>query len=102
MCCERSARTQYALRTWDGVSAAEAVAERSMALLGRPIEIDLEATPHLFWLWRVDAPLATADMTTKAGDTKAGDDYVARDEACIVPESATRRDDQVAPDRSEE
>ena len=70
---ERIAPTQYALKTWDGVVAVEAVAERSMALLGRPLDIDLEATPHLCWLWRVDAPLATADMRTKAGD-----DYAAR------------------------
>ena len=70
---ERIAPTRYALKTWDGVVAVEAVAERSMALLGRPLDIDLEATPHLCWLWRVDAPLATADMRTKAGD-----DYAAR------------------------
>ena len=70
---ERIAPTHYALKTWDGVVAVEAVAERSMALLGRPLDIDLEATPHLCWLWRVDAPLATADMRTKAGD-----DYAAR------------------------
>ena len=38
---ERIAPTQYALKTWDGVVAVEAVAERSMALLGRPIDIDL-------------------------------------------------------------
>ena len=73
---ERIAPTQYALKTWDGVAAIEAVAERSMALLGRPIDIDLEATPHLCWLWRVDAPLATADMTTKAGDDYAARVYV--------------------------
>ena len=73
---ERIAPTQYALKTWDGVVAVEAVAERSMALLGRPIDIDLAATPHLCWLWRVDAPLATADMTTKAGDDYAARVYV--------------------------
>lgn len=70
---ERIAPTRYTLKTWDGVVAVEAVAERSMALLGRPLDIDLEATPHLCWLWRVDAPLVSADMTTKAGD-----DYAAR------------------------
>lgn len=70
---ERVAPTRYALKSWDGVVAVEAVAERSMALLGRPLDIDLEATPHLCWLWRVDAPLVSADMTTKAGD-----DYAAR------------------------
>ncbi len=73
---ERIAPTQYALKTWDGVDAVEAVAERSMALLGRPLEVDLEATPHLCWLWRVDAPLATADMRTKAGDDYAARVYV--------------------------
>lgn len=73
---ERIAPTQYALKTWDGVAAVEAVAERSMALLGRPLDVDLAATPHLCWLWRVDAPLATADMTTKAGDDYAARVYV--------------------------
>lgn len=73
---ERIAPTQYALKAWDGVVAVEALAERSMALLGRPLDIDLEATPHLCWLWRVDAPLATADMRTKAGDDYAARVYV--------------------------
>ena len=73
---ERIVPTVYARKTWDGVDAIEAVAERSMALLGRPLEVDLEATPHLCWLWRVDAPLVTADMTTKAGDDYAARVYV--------------------------
>lgn len=73
---ERIAPTRYALKTWDGVVAVEAVADRSMALLGRPLDVDLEATPHLCWLWRVDAPLATADMRTKAGDDYAARVYV--------------------------
>ena len=73
---ERIASTRYEPRTWDGVAAVEAVAERSMALLGRPLDVDLEATPHLCWLWRVDAPLAAADMTTKAGDDYAARVYV--------------------------
>ena len=73
---ERIVPTVYARKTWDGVDAIEAVAERSMALLGRPLDVDLEATPHLCWLWRVDAPLVTADMTTKAGDDYAARVYV--------------------------
>lgn len=72
----RVAPTRYTLKTWNGVVAIEAVAERSMALLGRPLEVDLEATPHLCWLWRVDAPLVTADMRTKAGDDYAARVYV--------------------------
>lgn len=73
---ERIAPTRYSLKRWDGVAAIEAIADRSMALLGRPLDIDLEATPHLCWLWRVDAPLATADMRTKAGDDYAARVYV--------------------------
>ncbi len=65
--------TLYSLRNWDGVMAIEAHAKKSMALLGRPLEVDLQKTPILCWLWRIDAPVATADMTTKAGD-----DYAAR------------------------
>jgi hypothetical protein len=67
------APTRYGLRVWDGVAAVEAQAEKSMALLARPVEVDLAKTPILCWRWRVDAPLKTADMTTKAGD-----DYAAR------------------------
>lgn len=70
---ERVAPTRYTLRIWDGVAAIEANADRSMALFARPLEVDLEATPHLCWLWRVDAPLVSADMRTRAGD-----DYAAR------------------------
>jgi len=65
--------TVYRLREWDGVSAVEAHAVKSMALLTRPVEVDLGKRPILCWRWRVDAPVKTADMTTKAGD-----DYAAR------------------------
>ena len=65
--------TRFGLRLWDGVPAVEAHADKSMALLARPVEVDLQRTPILCWRWRVAAPLKTADMTTKAGD-----DYAAR------------------------
>jgi hypothetical protein len=70
------APTRYALRTWDGVHAIEAHAKKSMALLGRPLEIDLDRTPILCWQWRVDAPLVSADMARKAGDDYAARVYV--------------------------
>jgi hypothetical protein len=70
---ERVPPTRYALRLWDGVRAVEAHAEKSMALLGRPLEIDLHKTPILCWQWRIDAPVASGDMTRKSGD-----DYAAR------------------------
>lgn len=81
---ERIPPTRYTLREWDGVPAVEAQAERSMALLGRPIEVDLAATPHLCWLWRVDAPVANADMTRKAGDDYAARVYLTFD---VAPEA---------------
>ena len=65
--------TRYALRSWDGVAAVEAHAVKSMALLARPVDIDLTKTPVLCWRWRIDAPVAGADMATKSGD-----DYAAR------------------------
>lgn len=65
--------TRYALREWEGVRAIEAQAKASMALMARPLAVDLTATPVLCWRWRVDAPLKTADLRTKAGD-----DYAAR------------------------
>ncbi len=70
---EKIPATQYRVREWDGVTAIEAVAEKSMALLARPVAVDLAATPVLCWRWRIDAPLTGADMATKAGD-----DYAAR------------------------
>lgn len=65
--------TEYAIREWDGIAAVEARADKSMAILGRPLEVDLQATPILCWKWRIDAPIAGADMTQKFGD-----DYAAR------------------------
>jgi len=70
---ERVAPTRYGLRQWDGVVAVEAHASKSMALLARPVAIDLTKTPVLCWQWRVDAPVGSADMNRKSGD-----DYAAR------------------------
>lgn len=68
--------TRYRIVRWDDVPAIEATAERSMALLARPVEIDLNLTPVLCWRWRVDAPLVKADMAIKAGDDYAARVYV--------------------------
>lgn len=73
---KKIAPTRYQLKSWDGVLAIEANAERSMALLARPVEIDLNRTPVLCWRWRVDAPLVKADMASKAGDDYAARVYV--------------------------
>lgn len=69
--------TRYRITLWDGHYAIEARADHSMALLARPVEIDLNRTPVLCWRWRVDAPLVKADMATRAGDDYAARVYVA-------------------------
>lgn len=58
---------------WDGAPAVQVQSSNSMSLLARPVEVDLARAPLLCWRWRIDAPLKTADMTTKDGD-----DYAAR------------------------
>jgi hypothetical protein len=50
-----------------------------MALLARPIVVNLAATPIMCWRWLVDAPVAGGDMTRKAGDDYAARVYVAFD-----------------------
>lgn len=65
--------TRYRLRDWEGVPSVEARANKSMALLARPVDVDLGKTPILCWRWRIDAPLKNADMMQKSGD-----DYAAR------------------------
>jgi hypothetical protein len=71
--------THYRLATIGGVAAVEAVSEDSMALLARPIRVDLAATPILCWRWRIDAPIAKADMRRKSADDYAARVYVAFD-----------------------
>lgn len=68
--------TRYRVARMDGVLGIEAIADHSMALLARPVAVDLERTPVLCWRWRVDAPLQQADMATKAGDDYAARVYV--------------------------
>lgn len=71
--------TTYRMTTVAGVAAVEARANASMALLARPLSVDLAATPILCWRWLVDAPVARGDMTQKSGDDYAGRLYVAFD-----------------------
>lgn len=73
---DKLARNRFVVRDWDGVTALEVRSERSMSLMARPLSIDLAATPVLCWRWRIDAPLAKADMTTRAGDDYAARVYV--------------------------
>ncbi len=71
------APTTYRLGVVDGVAAVEAKADASMALLGRPLTIDIEATPVLCWRWRIQGVVKNADMGRKEGDDYAARVYVA-------------------------
>lgn len=71
--------TAYRVASVRGVDAVEARANNSMALLARPIAVDLATTPFMCWRWLVDAPVAAGDMTRKAGDDYAARVYVAFD-----------------------
>ena len=71
--------TRYRVTRIDGVMAIEGSADASMALLARPITVDLNATPSLCWRWRIAAPVAGANMKTKAGDDYAARVYVGFD-----------------------
>jgi hypothetical protein len=69
--------TDYRVKMWDGVPSVEALANNSMALLARPVTVDLGKTPILCWRWRVDNVIASADMKRKSGDDYAARVYVA-------------------------
>lgn len=71
--------THYRVIDWDGVGAIEATAAGSMALLARPVEINLQQTPVLCWRWRVEHALINADMATRQGDDYAARIYLAFD-----------------------
>jgi len=82
--------TSYRLATVEGVSAVEARADNSMALLARPVTVNLAVTPILCWRWLVDAPVARANMTRKSGDDYAARLYVAFDMPDSAMNAATR------------
>lgn len=69
--------TTYRLARVAGVDAVEALGNDSMALLARPLSVDLAATPILCWL--VGAPVAHGNMMKKSGDYCAARLYVAFD-----------------------
>lgn len=71
--------TEYRSLLWDGIAAVEARADASMALLGRPVEVDLERHPVLCWRWRIDGVVRSADMTRRSGDDYAARVYLAFD-----------------------
>lgn len=71
--------TRYKVTVVAEKIALEAIVDRSMSLLSRPINIDLAKTPVVCWRWYVDGPISKADMTKRSGDDYAARLYVAFD-----------------------
>jgi hypothetical protein len=66
----------FRFAVWDEVKAVEVTSRASMSLLGRPITVDLNATPVLCWRWRIGATLSQTDMLRRDGDDYAARVYV--------------------------
>lgn len=65
--------TRYTLVRDGNTVVVRADADGAMSGLFHPVRIDPAKTPLIQWRWRIERPLESADMTTKAGD-----DYAAR------------------------
>jgi hypothetical protein len=62
--------TQFSVETIDGRAVLRVEADHSYGNLFHPLH-GVTGTPHLAWHWRVDEPIATADLHTRAGDDTA-------------------------------
>ncbi len=78
--------TRFNVRLWDGVTAIEAVSQASMALLARPLTINLRTHPVLCWRWRIDQVVPNAELGSRAGDDYAARIYIGLD---LPPQSLT-------------
>jgi hypothetical protein len=76
--------TAYRVASIAKSPAVEARFDSSMALLARPIKVDLVQTPVLCWRWMVQGVVAKADIRKKSGNDFAARVYVAFD----MPDSA--------------
>lgn len=77
-------RTSYRQASVAKEPAIEARVDHSMALLARPIRVDLTQTPMLCWRWLVQGVVANADIRKKSGNDFAARVYVSFD----MPDSA--------------
>lgn len=76
--------TAYRMAKVAGRAAIEAQVDSSMALLARPINVDLTQTPILCWRWFVDSVVAKGNIRKKSGNDFAARVYVGFD----MPNSA--------------
>ena len=80
----KSKPTLYRVASVAKSPAIEARVDSSMALLARPIKVDLAQTPVLCWRWWVQNAVAKGDIRKKAGNDFAARVYVSFD----MPDSA--------------
>jgi hypothetical protein len=71
--------TSYRVARVAGRPAVEATVDSSMAMMARPVTVNLAETPILCWRWLIAAPVAKADMSKRSGDDYAARVYVAFD-----------------------
>jgi hypothetical protein len=76
--------TTYKLARIGDQAAVEARVDSSMALLARPISVDLKQTPILCWRWFIQSVVAKADIRKRAGNDFAARVYIGFD----MPDSA--------------
>lgn len=72
----RAPETQYRLVADAGRTVLRAEARGSMSGLIHAIRVDTRRFPLLRWRWKIAAPVAGADMRTRAGDDYAARVYV--------------------------
>jgi hypothetical protein len=60
--------TEFRSVSIDGIRVVEALADRSVSGLKQRVDIDPRERPILEWRWRIDAPLAGADVADRYAD----------------------------------
>lgn len=69
-------QTRFELVTADGSTVLRARADNAAASLRARVDVDPATAGQLAWRWKTERVLATADLTTKAGDDFAARLYV--------------------------
>jgi len=68
--------TQYTHVADEGRGVIKAVSRQGSSALVRKIEIDATQHPRLSFQWKIDGPIAAADLTRKKGDDAAARLYI--------------------------
>jgi hypothetical protein len=82
--------TQYKLATVAQSPAVEAHVESSMAMVARPVSVDMKQTPMLCWRWYIRGVVPRGNLGKKAGNDFAARIYVAFDMPDSAMSAATR------------